>query len=477
MQNLWTSSKQDATPSEKVSLASYLQLELSSERPSALYDDFPYESAQVKFERLLNFLLIPPNLEHVLLFGAVACLDAWLYTFTILPLRFLKAVWILGQWIARNAASEVHDVGTFVYSGVGRVWQRRRQSSVSGSRRPSLADFGQSRKLSVSDVGAEVTARASGLKTPATPAMPAASRPAKLSVPNEGADATVETNGLPTPSTPGSSNDQSPNLSASDVATEEAAKVNGSTGPPVLDKAANASVEANGSIKPSMPPINTDRLRNLAASDVAAEESAKVNGSITTALHTPDTVIRRSVSVPDIGSETGAKPNGSTSPAFSHKKRKIPAVLRHRRTRSTPSALLPNHKADILQGLLIVASCTVLMWFDASRMYHSIRGQAAIKLYVIYNVLEVFDRLFSALGQDVLECLFSKETLERNEHGRSKILRPFWMFLLALVYNVIHATALFYQVITLNVAVNSYSNALLTLLMSNQFVEIKGTVF
>jgi hypothetical protein len=51
------------------------------------------------------------------------------------------------------------------------------------------------------------------------------------------------------------------------------------------------------------------------------------------------------------------------------------------------------------------------------------------------------------------------------------------MFVLALIYNVIHAAALFYQVITLNVAVNSYSNALLTLLMSNQFVEIKSSVF
>ena len=48
---------------------------------------------------------------------------------------------------------------------------------------------------------------------------------------------------------------------------------------------------------------------------------------------------------------------------------------------------------------------------------------------------------------------------------------------MALIYNLVHATALFYQVITLNVAVNSYSNALLTLLMSNQFVEIKSTVF
>ena len=51
------------------------------------------------------------------------------------------------------------------------------------------------------------------------------------------------------------------------------------------------------------------------------------------------------------------------------------------------------------------------------------------------------------------------------------------MFILALVYNVVHASALFMQVVTLNVAVNSYSNALLTLLLSNQFVEIKSTVF
>jgi hypothetical protein len=117
------------------------------------------------------------------------------------------------------------------------------------------------------------------------------------------------------------------------------------------------------------------------------------------------------------------------------------------------------------------------MRYDASRMYHSIRGQSAIKLYVIYNVLEVCDRLLSALGQDVSECLFPRETLDRDPDGRSKVLCPLWMFMLALVYNVAHATALFYQVITLNVAVNSYSNALLTLLMSNQFVEIKSTVF
>ncbi len=42
---------------------------------------------------------------------------------------------------------------------------------------------------------------------------------------------------------------------------------------------------------------------------------------------------------------------------------------------------------------------------------------------------------------------------------------------------VAHALVMIYQMISLNVAVNSYDNALLTLLVSNQFVEIKGSVF
>lgn len=118
-----------------------------------------------------------------------------------------------------------------------------------------------------------------------------------------------------------------------------------------------------------------------------------------------------------------------------------------------------------------------LMNLDASRMYHFIRAQSSMKLYVIYNILEVGDRLLSAVGQDILECLFSSETLSRNSSGRSKVLLPFGMFILSLIYNVVHTMCLFYQVITLNVAVNSYSNSLLTLLISNQFVEIKGSVF
>lgn len=323
-------------PVPPLSLPTYLQLELSSQRPSPLYihrsvtSDFPYESSHVKIERLQNFLLLPPQLEQVLWFGALACLDAWLFSFTILPLRFLKALSILGRSWGENLAMEVRFVGAFIYAGTGRMWRRRRRrESIEGSTNPK----------------------------------------------------TTSTANIPTDCTP----------------TPKAA----------VEEASNAT--------PSTPELNR-KLRRASGP-------------------------------------------------------------RHRRTKSVPSALRPDHKADLLQGLLIIISCTILMYLDASRMYHGIRGQAAIKLYVIYNVLEVCDRLFSALGQDILECLFSKESLERKPDGRSKVLRPFWLFILALCYNLVHATALFYQVITLNVAVNSYSNALLTLLMSNQFVEIKSTVF
>jgi len=51
------------------------------------------------------------------------------------------------------------------------------------------------------------------------------------------------------------------------------------------------------------------------------------------------------------------------------------------------------------------------------------------------------------------------------------------MYSLQQICIVAHTLVMVYQLIALNVAVNSYDHALLTLLVSNQFVEIKGSVF
>ncbi|KAJ8062775.1 hypothetical protein OCU04_008033 [Sclerotinia nivalis] len=332
-------------PLPPMSIPTYLQLELSATRPSPLYiyrsasTEFPYESSKVKFERLLNFLLLPPQLEQVLYFGSLACLDAWLYTFTILPLRFFKALGVLISWWGHVLAKECRFITGFVYHGTSRMWHRRNERRNAESLSPTRS----------------------------------MSRPGR------------------------------PSMSATTSYQSQAAR--------------------------------------------------------------PTEAFRRSGTT-----ETTPRLNGERRPRQGWGRR-------HRRMKSQPSSLSSYNKADLLQGAVIIFSSFFLMKLDASRMYHSIRAQSAIRLYVIYNLLEVFDRLASALGQDIFECLFSDETLERDSDGRSKVLRPLGMFVLALIYNVVHAAALFTQVVTLNVAVNSYSNALITLLLSNQFVEVKGTVF
>jgi hypothetical protein len=248
-------------PLPPMSMPTYLQLELSSGRPSPLYiyrsamNDVPYESSKIKFQRLLNFLLLPPQLEQVLYFGSLACLDSLLHTFTILPLRFFKAIGTLMKWWVEILAKEARFIAEIIYHGAGRMWlrQRGRQKRNDSS----------SRSRSVSR----------------------ASRP-------------------PVSTTTTSHQNQNGRL---------------------------PETPENGNINANM--------------DLKAE------------------------------SERKSRPS-----EWGHK---------HRRKVSHPSSLSSNHKADLLQGAVIICSCLILMRLDASRMYHSIKGQAAIKLYVIYNVLEV----------------------------------------------------------------------------------------
>jgi hypothetical protein len=242
-------------PIPPMSIPTYLQLELSSARPSPLYiyrtaaSEYPYESSKVKFERLLNFLILPPQLEQVLYFGSLACLDAWLHTFTILPLRFFKAAWILMEWWGHVLAKEARFISGFIYHGSGRMWHRQR------GRRGSTDSTPRSRSVS----------------------------------------------------------------------------------------------------RAGRPPISTT----------------------TSYQSRPGTILE--------------VPNGSAETPRPDAERKLRQGWgrRHRRTKSQPSSLSSYHKADLLQGAVIVCSCIILMKLDASRMYHYIRGQSAIKLYVIFNALEV----------------------------------------------------------------------------------------
>lgn len=93
------------------------------------------------------------------------------------------------------------------------------------------------------------------------------------------------------------------------------------------------------------------------------------------------------------------------------------------------------------------------------------------KLYLLMAIVEVFDRLMCSFGQDALDSLYWNTT-RRPYHTR--------MFISTIVvffYVMIHSLILLLHIATLNVAMNSADQALLSLLIGGNFAEIKSTVF
>ncbi|KAJ1992300.1 hypothetical protein H4R33_001071 [Dimargaris cristalligena] len=145
--------------------------------------------------------------------------------------------------------------------------------------------------------------------------------------------------------------------------------------------------------------------------------------------------------------------------------------------------LFPSQRCDLMKGFLILVCCLMLQSFDSAQLYHMVRGQSTIKVYVIFNMLEVFDRLCSAFGRDILDTLLSEISFypQAWEQQPDQQWRRFGQIVqhtvIAIIYMFIHAMVLFYYLVTLNVTINSYDYSLLTLLLSNQFAEIKSNVF
>ncbi|CAI0388463.1 unnamed protein product [Linum tenue] len=133
-------------------------------------------------------------------------------------------------------------------------------------------------------------------------------------------------------------------------------------------------------------------------------------------------------------------------------------------------------------GCFIVLASGVLLLdrTDISLIYHMIRGQGTIKLYVVYNVLEIFDKLCQSFGGDVFQTLFnSAEGLASCPPETKRFW--IWRFLadqaLAMAFSILHSFLLLAQAITLSTCIVAHNNALLALLVSNNFSEIKSNVF
>eukprot|EP00937_MAST-01D_sp_MAST-1D-sp2_P000009 g9.t1 len=132
------------------------------------------------------------------------------------------------------------------------------------------------------------------------------------------------------------------------------------------------------------------------------------------------------------------------------------------------------HAYDIMRGIIMFVVCRVLSssFFQFGVVYHTMKTQSAMKLYVVTAMVEISDKLLCSLGQDILDSLYY--TTRYHPHRYAQLAGD---FLIANVFMVLHAGLFFLHVVSLEVAMNHKGSILLTLLISNNFAELKTSVF
>ncbi|CAH9106139.1 unnamed protein product [Cuscuta epithymum] len=113
----------------------------------------------------------------------------------------------------------------------------------------------------------------------------------------------------------------------------------------------------------------------------------------------------------------------------------------------------------------LIIGVTLLQQTDISLIYHMIRGQGTVKLYVVYNVLET---LFTT-AEGLATC--------SSENMQYWLRRFILDEIVAVTSSIIHSFILLVQAITLSTCIVAHNNALFALLVSNNFTEIKSNVF
>lgn len=97
------------------------------------------------------------------------------------------------------------------------------------------------------------------------------------------------------------------------------------------------------------------------------------------------------------------------------------------------SALAPAEICDLLKAVILIVCSFILTYVDTNMLYHLIKSQSVMKLYIFYNMLEIGDKLFSAFGQDAIDALFWTATEPRGRKREHLGILPHFGFATAYV--------------------------------------------
>ena len=123
-------------------------------------------------------------------------------------------------------------------------------------------------------------------------------------------------------------------------------------------------------------------------------------------------------------------------------------------------------------SILIVAAIVFNASIDFSEVYHYIRAQSLLKLYFIFNMMEIIERLVRSWGNDLVDGMIRRAVISSDRWSMMS-LGVNWV--VVLIYTIIHSIIHFWRVMLISVAI--LANDMLIVLVTNNFNELKGTVF
>ncbi|KAK9172913.1 Eukaryotic membrane protein family protein [Cryptosporidium meleagridis] len=147
---------------------------------------------------------------------------------------------------------------------------------------------------------------------------------------------------------------------------------------------------------------------------------------------------------------------------------------------------------DFSRFLVLLLSIYIFSRLDISFFYHYIRGQGLLKLYVIFNMLEIFEKLFRSFGRDLIDTYLESVikfftyigfvdgsyNLEKSHSSFTKLfIDSFSKYFLVIIYLIIHCTIHMIRGLALNISLNSSEYTMFLIVITNNFAEIKSTVF
>lgn len=127
------------------------------------------------------------------------------------------------------------------------------------------------------------------------------------------------------------------------------------------------------------------------------------------------------------------------------------------------NTILARTRPSILKLTTLLFSFIIICRYTPVHMYHIIRHQSLIRIYVMFNFLDVCEKLVGTLLNDTLDGLKKKPNI--------------FYYIIYILFTTVQSFISYLYFSALHVSINSQADKLYSLLLGVNFYEVRAVVF